>query len=106
MPEKISSIGYGEARPVATNETPAGRARNRRIDLSHPRARIATLIASISSCACADVLLIVAVRCRAALAVHPAGVAVHVVLFLPDRHAVFHFIDDVAARGERFGAMP
>lgn len=31
--EKISSIGYGEARPVATNETPAGRARNRRIDL-------------------------------------------------------------------------
>lgn len=32
-PEKISSVGYGEARPVATNETPAGRARNRRIDL-------------------------------------------------------------------------
>jgi OOP family OmpA-OmpF porin len=31
--EKISSIGYGEARPVATNETTAGRARNRRIDL-------------------------------------------------------------------------
>ena len=36
-PEKISSVGYGEARPVATNETPAGRARNRRIDLViHP----------------------------------------------------------------------
>ncbi len=32
-PETISSIGYGEARPVATNETAAGRARNRRIDL-------------------------------------------------------------------------
>ena len=32
-PEKVSSIGYGEARPVATNETTAGRARNRRIDL-------------------------------------------------------------------------
>lgn len=31
--EKVSSVGYGEARPVATNETPAGRARNRRIDL-------------------------------------------------------------------------
>ena len=31
--EKVSSIGYGEARPVATNETAAGRARNRRIDL-------------------------------------------------------------------------
>ncbi|HKE93562.1 MAG TPA: OmpA family protein, partial [Povalibacter sp.] len=32
-PEKVSSIGYGEARPVATNETAEGRARNRRIDL-------------------------------------------------------------------------
>jgi outer membrane protein OmpA-like peptidoglycan-associated protein len=32
-PEKISSIGYGEARPVATNDTAEGRARNRRIDL-------------------------------------------------------------------------
>jgi OOP family OmpA-OmpF porin len=32
-PEKVSSVGYGEARPVATNETPEGRARNRRIDL-------------------------------------------------------------------------
>jgi OmpA-OmpF porin, OOP family len=31
--EKISSIGYGEVRPVATNETNDGRARNRRIDL-------------------------------------------------------------------------
>ena len=32
-PERITSIGYGEARPVATNETTEGRARNRRIDL-------------------------------------------------------------------------
>jgi OOP family OmpA-OmpF porin len=31
--EKVSSIGYGETRPVATNETAEGRARNRRIDL-------------------------------------------------------------------------
>jgi outer membrane protein OmpA-like peptidoglycan-associated protein len=31
--EKVSSVGYGEARPVATNETTTGRARNRRIDL-------------------------------------------------------------------------
>jgi OmpA-OmpF porin, OOP family len=31
--ERISSIGYGEARPVSTNETAEGRARNRRIDL-------------------------------------------------------------------------
>jgi len=32
-PEKISSIGYGESRPVATNETQEGRSRNRRIDV-------------------------------------------------------------------------
>jgi outer membrane protein OmpA-like peptidoglycan-associated protein len=32
-PERISSIGYGEARPVANNESADGRARNRRIDL-------------------------------------------------------------------------
>jgi OmpA-OmpF porin, OOP family len=32
-PERISSIGYGEARPVSTNESADGRARNRRIDL-------------------------------------------------------------------------
>jgi OmpA-OmpF porin, OOP family len=32
-PEKVTSVGYGEARPVATNETAAGRTRNRRIDL-------------------------------------------------------------------------
>jgi OOP family OmpA-OmpF porin len=31
--DKISSIGYGEARPVASNESASGRARNRRIDL-------------------------------------------------------------------------
>lgn len=32
-PETLSSIGYGEAHPVASNETAEGRARNRRIDL-------------------------------------------------------------------------
>lgn len=32
-PERVTSIGYGEARPVSTNETAEGRARNRRIDL-------------------------------------------------------------------------
>jgi len=31
--EAVSSIGYGETRPVATNDTAEGRARNRRIDL-------------------------------------------------------------------------
>jgi outer membrane protein OmpA-like peptidoglycan-associated protein len=32
-PEKLSAIGYGESRPIANNETSAGRAQNRRIDL-------------------------------------------------------------------------
>lgn len=40
-PERITSIGYGEARPVSTNETAEGRARNRRIDLViHVSARL------------------------------------------------------------------
>ena len=30
---KISAVGYGETRPVANNETSAGRAKNRRIDI-------------------------------------------------------------------------
>ena len=29
-PERITTVGYGDARPVASNDTPAGRARNRR----------------------------------------------------------------------------
>lgn len=32
-PRSISSIGYGETQPVANNETPEGRAKNRRIDI-------------------------------------------------------------------------
>lgn len=32
-PERLSAAGYGEFRPVATNDTAAGRAENRRVDL-------------------------------------------------------------------------
>lgn len=32
-PEFISAVGYGETQPVANNETPEGRKRNRRIDI-------------------------------------------------------------------------
>ncbi|GFE62751.1 OmpA family protein [Geobacter sp. AOG2] len=32
-PEKISTVGYGEYRPVDTNDTQEGRARNRRVDI-------------------------------------------------------------------------
>lgn len=32
--EHISAVGYGETRPVASNQTPEGRARNRRIDVA------------------------------------------------------------------------
>ena len=31
--ERVSAVGYGESRPVANNETPQGRAKNRRIDV-------------------------------------------------------------------------
>ena len=32
-PERLSAAGYGEYRPIDTNESAAGRARNRRVDL-------------------------------------------------------------------------
>lgn len=32
-PQKLSAIGYGEFRPIATNETKEGRARNRRVEI-------------------------------------------------------------------------
>jgi outer membrane protein OmpA-like peptidoglycan-associated protein len=32
-PYRISAVGYGETRPIANNETPQGRERNRRIDI-------------------------------------------------------------------------
>ena len=44
-------------------------------------------------------------RARAALAVHPAGIAVDVVFLLPDRDAMLDFVDDEAAGAERLVAM-
>ena len=32
-PQRLSAIGYGEYRPIDTNETKAGRARNRRVEI-------------------------------------------------------------------------
>ena len=29
---RLESVGYGETRPIDTNRTPAGRARNRRVE--------------------------------------------------------------------------
>ena len=48
---------------------------------------------------------VVRARHGAALAVHPARIAVDVVFLLPDGHAMFDFIDDEAAGAERFVAM-
>jgi hypothetical protein len=33
-PSSISIIGYGESRPIADNDTPSGKARNRRVELN------------------------------------------------------------------------
>jgi chemotaxis protein MotB len=32
-PQRLSAVGYGEYRPVASNSTPEGRGANRRVDL-------------------------------------------------------------------------
>src|SRR5258705_6781067 len=44
-------------------------------------------------------------RSGAAFAIHPAGVPAHVVLFLPDRHALLDLVNDVAAGEKRLVAM-
>src|SRR5712671_8146973 len=44
-------------------------------------------------------------RRREVLAVHPAGIAASIVFFLPDRHAMLHFVDDEAAGVEGLSAM-
>jgi chemotaxis protein MotB len=36
---RLSAIGYGEFRPVKPNDTPEGRAANRRIEITIPRRR-------------------------------------------------------------------
>jgi len=33
QPERISTVGYSEYRPIASNNTPEGRAKNRRVDI-------------------------------------------------------------------------
>ncbi len=40
-PDRLSAAGYAEFHPIASNETPAGRAENRRVDLVvMPRSRL------------------------------------------------------------------
>jgi OOP family OmpA-OmpF porin len=32
-PERIRAVGYGESRPIASNDTPEGRSQNRRVEV-------------------------------------------------------------------------
>src|SRR6266436_9866320 len=54
---------------------------------------------------CMAVLVSVAGRRRTALAVHPAGIAASIVLFLPDRDAMCYFVDDETTGVEGLSAM-
>src|ERR1700694_383843 len=51
------------------------------------------------------VLASVTRRPGAALAVYPAGITAAIVLFLPDRHAMLHFVDDETTSVEGLAAM-
>lgn len=39
-PEKLSAVGYGEFKPIKSNETPEGRNANRRIEINIVRHEI------------------------------------------------------------------
>ena len=54
-PERISAAGYAEYHPVASNDTPAGRAENRRVDLTVlPRTKINFAAASAPQTSAAE----------------------------------------------------
>lgn len=47
--QRLSAVGYGEHQPLASNETEAGRARNRRVVLMIAKARIARPVTELDS---------------------------------------------------------
>src|ERR1700676_1699467 len=59
----------------------------------------------MNGCGGGLVMMVLSRRRRAALAVHPAGITASIMLFLPDRHAMFHFVDNKPAGIEGFAAV-
>ncbi len=48
-PTMLSAVGYGEFRPIDTNDTPEGRAQNRRVEIVYLREHIASAVSATTA---------------------------------------------------------
>jgi hypothetical protein len=66
---------------------------------------MAMVVRRVARCTVVTLVAVVSRRRCASFAIHPPGVTVLVVFLLPNRYAMFDFVDDVSACGEGFGAV-